>query len=162
MLLPDGWSKYLSKYLDDKWMREYGFLPSEPDLGKLQDMVASFKKVITTGKDSKVIDVIGTMKEHGISQIPVLKGNEIEGIVTESSLISYLLSESRNVNAKLSELPQLIDDNYEIAHLDTPVQHLSDYFGAGKVVLVLNNEKDIIAIVSKIDFIEHMSKILTI
>ena len=75
VLLPDGAQKYLSKIFDDKWMRENGFLDEPDPLGTVAELLRSKKQRPARHArklGENVRDVIGLMRDNGISQMPVL------------------------------------------------------------------------------------------
>src|SRR3954471_8372832 len=87
VLLPDSAQKYLSKIFDDKWMRENGFLDEPDPLGTVSQLLRSKKQrpLITAKKGDKVRDVIGLMRDNGVSQMPVLDAGarRLAGVVSE-------------------------------------------------------------------------------
>src|SRR3954449_4517265 len=70
VLLPDGAQKYLSKIFDDKWMRENGFLDEPDPLGTVAELLRAKKQrpLVRTQLGEKVRDVIGLMRDNGVSQ----------------------------------------------------------------------------------------------
>src|SRR5205807_10034270 len=91
VLLPDGASKYLSKIFDDKWMRENGFLDEPDPLGTVADLIKSkrHRELVVAHKSETIRKVIGAMKEYSISQVPVLDGKRLVGIVAEVDLLNH-------------------------------------------------------------------------
>src|SRR5262249_44504617 len=93
VLLPDSAQKYLSKIFNDDWMRENGFLDEQPGLGTVRDLLATKPaNVISAKPTDKVRDVIATLKSAGISQLPVIEGGKLRGIVAEVDLLRHLVS----------------------------------------------------------------------
>ena len=90
VLLPDGASKYLSKIFDDKWMRENGFLDEPDPLGTVAELLRHKKRrpLIIAKKGESVREVIASMRDGGVSQMPVLErdGGQLAGLVTEVDL----------------------------------------------------------------------------
>ncbi|HMY59275.1 MAG TPA: pyridoxal-phosphate dependent enzyme, partial [Pseudomonadota bacterium] len=82
VLLPDSSQKYLSKIFDDNWMRDNGFLDTEDPLGTVSDIFASRppRPAITAERTATLRQVIALLKEHGISQVPVIDRGRICGI----------------------------------------------------------------------------------
>src|SRR4029077_7064580 len=74
VLLPDGAQKYLSKIFDDHWMRENGFLDEEDPFGTVAALLRSKppRRAVTADKSGAIREVISLLKEHSISQVPVL------------------------------------------------------------------------------------------
>src|SRR5260370_23008402 len=74
VFLCDSGNKYVSKIFNDDWMRENGFLQEQPGLGTVRDILRASpeKRMVTATSQSKVREVIGTLKKLGISQLPVV------------------------------------------------------------------------------------------
>ncbi|HET6277579.1 MAG TPA: pyridoxal-phosphate dependent enzyme, partial [Candidatus Polarisedimenticolia bacterium] len=157
IILPDSGSRYLSKVYDDDWLRENSFLDDEMPFGTLGEVVArrNTKLVSAAGGDS-FKKVIRLMKKHSISQLPVLDGGRLLGIVSESDLLEALLNDPQSLDRAVADC---VDQNYVVVPPNTPVGQLAPIFAAGKVALI---EKDgaIDAVVTKIDLIDHMASLL--
>ncbi len=156
VLLPDSAVRYLTKYLDDEWMRQNGFLGPEPGLGRVSDLLAQRPKVTLQTAQAKdpVKQIIMRMKEHGISQVPVLDGTKIMGLVNERDLLQFFMTQ----NAKLEgEVGPLVDTQFTTVDTATPVATLSGLFNQNPVVLVVEN-RELKAVITKIDLIEYMAK----
>src|SRR5204862_8210121 len=90
VILPDSGVKYLSKAFNEDWLREHGLLDSAVR-GTVGDLLAwKGREVVTASPRSKVADVVQQMQARGISQVPVVEGDEAIGIVTDSDLVSAL------------------------------------------------------------------------
>src|SRR5262245_35059050 len=94
VILPDSIRNYLTKFADDRWMRQQGFLRAEWELGTIGDVVRAMGKrpVISLDVDDKVSQATELFKQHGISQMPVLDQDRLAGIITESDLLHHLVS----------------------------------------------------------------------
>lgn len=94
VILPDSGSRYLSKLYDDKWMRENGYLEPEwsgTQLGEILDAKSS-DRLITTWVTDRMTDVIASLKEHDVSQMPALYSDgTLAGLVTEVDLLNHML-----------------------------------------------------------------------
>ncbi len=157
IILPDSGSRYLSKVFDDDWLRENSFLDEESRFGTLSDVVAQRKSklVSATGSDS-FQKVIRLMKKHGISQMPVLDGDKLLGIVSESDLLEALLNDPHSVDRPVADC---LDQDYVVVPPDTPVVQLAPIFAQGKIALV-EQGGSIEAVVTKIDLIDHLAGLL--
>jgi cystathionine beta-synthase len=94
VILPDSGSRYLSKFYDDKWMRENGFLEAEWGEALLNEVLAvkSLRELITARVDDRQKDVIEQMKKYDISQVPTLNPDgTLAGLVTEVDLLKHML-----------------------------------------------------------------------
>jgi cystathionine beta-synthase len=94
VIFPDSGSRYLSKFYDDKWMREFGFLSTDFDEVTLNDLlIAKPNKalhVATLGDSMR--KVVTTMHQYSISQMPVVgTGGELVGLLEEVDLLNHML-----------------------------------------------------------------------
>ena len=154
--LPDSALRYLTKYLDDEWMRENGFLGPEPSLGTVADLLArcsGCKPIVANARDS-VAEIINNMKEHGISQLPVVADGALLGVVAEKYLLSFLLEGEAKLD---SEVGPLVQSAFASVDKRTPVATLSGLFNQGSIIVVLEGES-VAGVITKIDVIEYMAK----
>ena len=157
IILPDSGSRYLSKVYDDDWMRENSFLDEEGVYGRLADIVARRKQpLITARPQDKVQPIIAIMKTHGISQIPVLDGDRLAGIITEVDLLDALLRDPQNIDRPVIDF---VDQNYVLVPADTPISRLAAVLADGKVALVEEGGR-ITSLVTKIDLIDHVAGLM--
>jgi cystathionine beta-synthase len=154
VILPDSGSRYLSKLYDDDWMRENSFLDDEETFGRIRDLIGhQGQQLITARPGDSVKSIVQIMKKHGISQLPVLDGDRLVGIISESDLVDALLRDPENLDRPIDGL---VDQNYVVVPPETPVGRLASIFGEGKVALVQEGGK-IRGLVTKIDLIDHMA-----
>jgi cystathionine beta-synthase len=101
-LLPDGGRGYLSKIFNDDWMADYGFLESETTEPRVADVLAGkgrgLPEFVHAHPDEPVSAAIETLREYGVSQLPVMKAEppvmaaEVVGSIVERDLLDALLS----------------------------------------------------------------------
>ena len=158
VILPDSGSRYLSKVYDDDWLRENSFLDDEATYGQLKDIVERQRRhpLITADTADGVLQIISLMKKHGISQLPVMDGGRLAGIISEVDLLNALLKDPDSVDRPVGDL---VDQNYVLVPADSPVGRLAGIFTEGKVALVQEGDK-ITAVVTKIDLIDHMAGLM--
>ncbi len=95
VLIPDSGRGYLSKIFNDDWMAEYGFVTSEGvTVGDVLDTKeGEIPALVYVRPEDTVRDAILAMRKHGVSQIPVAKGEmplaaaEVSGAVSELRLM---------------------------------------------------------------------------
>jgi cystathionine beta-synthase len=155
VLLPDSAQKYLSKIFDDEWMRSNGFLDEEDPLGTVRDLVA-FKRqrpIVTTQKGATLKQVIGLLKEHGISQLPVLDQGRLSGLVSELELLNFLLKNQGKLETPIDDL---IEADYATVTPATKIRLLKNIFNDAKLVCVLEKD-DLVGVITKIDLIDYLA-----
>src|SRR5207247_9178079 len=71
-MLPDSGRSYMSKFYDDNWMLEHGFLerrapvPTVEDVLRAKHVEEEVPDLVTIGAHQKVGEAIELMHEHGI------------------------------------------------------------------------------------------------
>ena len=155
ILLPDNGSRYLSKVYNDKWMEENGFMGESSSMGTLSDLLAGrgSRELITVPASSSVSEVVGLLKLHGVSQLPVVDGDQLLGIISEKQLLERALQGER-ANVTVGTLAQ---PNYCTVNAQTDISVLTDLFRRFKVAIVLH-EGQPTDIITRIDLIDHISQ----
>jgi cystathionine beta-synthase len=156
VLLPDSAAKYLSKIYNDEWMRENGFLEEEPGLGTVRDLLKSkgLDEVITARAEDRVRDVIGRMKSHGISQVPIMKDGKLLGAVAEVDMLRYLVSGEHSLD---SPVERLVESDYATVSLETRIEGVQGLLNAARMAVVLDEAK-IVGVITKIDLIDYLAR----
>jgi len=155
ILLPDGASKYLSKIFNDEWMRQRGCLDEPDAMGTVADLLRrrGDSALITARRGDSIRRVVGLLKEHGISQLPVVDGNRVVGLVAEVDLLKHLVSQGRLDDPT----DALIESDYATVSPATCLALLQDILNDAKVVVVQDGA-DVIGIITKIDFIDFLAE----
>ena len=91
-IVPDGGRPYVSKVFNDSWMREYGYLGDEGALtvGEVIKSRGVDRPMLTVGSHDPVGRALELMREHGVSQVPVVSGEDgraFMGTVSERGLL---------------------------------------------------------------------------
>src|SRR6202034_3156419 len=89
-LVCDTGAKYLTKAFNDFWVAAQGF--SERELhGDLRDLIAkrhSEGGVVTIGPGDTLLTAYNRMRSSDISQLPVVEGARLVGLLDESDLLA--------------------------------------------------------------------------
>lgn len=157
VILPDSGSRYLSKFFNDDWMRQNRFLESDLMEATVRDLLTSkrIQKVITVGPKESMGQVVGIMKENNISQLPVLDGEQLLGLVTEFSLLDHMVHGRARPEAPIE--PLVSKEQMEVVSPDANLEALAEVFGRGNVAVVLDAEA-VSGIVTKIDLIGYLAE----
>jgi cystathionine beta-synthase len=159
VILPDSGSRYLSKFYDDQWMRENGFLSSEWGESSLGDILAAkpTQGLITTRINDRMTDVIAQMKLHDISQMPVLyPDGKLGGVVTEVGLLKHMLK-SNHTHSPEETISEVVTPTQTVFALDTPVEAVLPVIMDGQVVLVTEQDHPV-GILTKIDVLDYIAQ----
>src|SRR3954470_2237508 len=81
-ILPDSGRSYLSKFLDDNWMIEHGFLDRGTPVPRVRDLLRAktdeTPAFVTVSSHQKVAEAISVMERYSISQLPVVRDGDVE------------------------------------------------------------------------------------
>ena len=155
VLLPDGAAKYLSKGFNDEWLRENGFLEGRPGLGVVADLLGRRERIlITADANERVRDVIAAMKENSISQMPVVQGDELIGMVTEVGLLRYLASGEGSLSTAVGPLAE---GDYATVTSQTRIELVQNLLVDAGMAIVLDGKR-LVGVIAKIDLIEYLAK----
>lgn len=156
-IFPDSGTRYLSKFYNDEWMRDNGFLEEKVFLGTVKDLLKGRGPVVVAQASDRVSQVINKMKKYDISQLPVISKGRLAGIVTEVDLLKYMVVGKHRLN---DSIKSLVEANYLKASPETALSDLSQKFSAteSNVAMVLDGEEKLLGIITKIDIIDYLAK----
>jgi predicted transcriptional regulator len=109
-------------------------------------------------------EVIAKMKSSDVSQLPVVgERDQLLGVVTEVSLLSYLLSQPGSEATKIAiEDAGVIDGNVYTLNSETPIESVMSVFGTNDIALVTeqvpgSDDKRVVGILTKIDLLDFLT-----
>jgi cystathionine beta-synthase len=86
-LIADGGRAYLSKFYDDNWMLEYGFLERRAPAPTVQEVLRAKRAeepeipaLVTVASHQKIGHAIELMQRYSISQLPVVRHEPVESL----------------------------------------------------------------------------------
>ena len=86
MMFPDSGRSYLSKFYDDNWMIQYGFLerttppPAVEEVLRFRRVGHEVPDLVTIGSHEKVGAAIDVMQRYGISQLVVVRSEPVDSL----------------------------------------------------------------------------------
>jgi cystathionine beta-synthase len=155
-LICDSGNKYLSKMYNDFWMQDQGFLRG-PRVGDLRDLIArSYDKgsVVAVTPDDALGVVLGRMKLYDVSQLPVLDGDQMKGIVDESDV---LVAATRDPAAFKRPVRDFMVSRLTTVTRETPVEDLLPIFDQGMVALVMDGDR-FLGLITRMDVINALRR----
>lgn len=157
VIFPDSGSRYLSKFYDDKWMREFGFLSTEFDEITLSDLlIAKPNKalhVATLGDSMR--RVVNVMHQHSISQMPVVGNNgELVGLLEEVDLLNHMLE--KHDHSPEETIDGLVQNAGAVFPPDTALEQSMPSLTDGYALIVIENSRPV-GILTKIDVLDYVA-----
>lgn len=155
-VLPDNAARYISKYLTDEWMRDFGFLSDKPDLGLVEEILTGRpQSVVTAPSAATVGEVIALMKSHGVSQIPLLdNGSAPKHIVHELDLLRGLHQGAVTASSPVSKVASPIAG---LVYPKARIEELFHILETDHTAIVVDASK-IVGVISKIDLVDHLAR----
>ena len=155
VLLPDGVRNYMTKFVDDKWMKDNRFVGLEYMQGNVEDLLNQKPKLITCQDQTEIAEVIRLMRDRGIDQIPVLSGEKIAGFVSESIILDHLSTGEISAHDRINSV---MSRNVPTVKPQTPISVLQDLLMHEKCAFIVDENRHPIHIVTKIDLLDWMSE----
>lgn len=156
VLFPDSGSRYLSKVFNDDWMREHGFL--EPGRRATVREVAKARglpSLITASPDDPLVEVIARMRQHAISQLPVVgEDGSLIGVVSEVDLLDRMLSSDHD---RAQTISGMVNRQIVTTTPDQPLDEVLPELVTFKVLVLTDGDHKPTGILTVIDALEYLA-----
>jgi cystathionine beta-synthase len=151
----DSGAKYLSKVFSDAYLAQEGW--TRQRTGKVRDLVINPLRegaaVIVRPQDN-LRTVFARMRASDISQLPVMSGEKLVGLVDESDVLAALLSADNRTHAFDRPVSDVMTTRLETIAADAPITDLVPFFRKDYVAIVMDGGK-FLGLVTRIDLINH-------
>jgi cystathionine beta-synthase len=157
VIFPDSGSRYLSKFYDDKWMREFGFLTTEFGETTLGDLLRAKtdKQLHVAALGDSIRKVVTVMHQNGISQVPVVgQGGELVGMLEEVDLLNHMLE--KHDHSHEESIDSLVQNAGAVFPPDTSIEQTMPSLTAGYALVVVENSRPV-GILTKIDVLDYVA-----
>ena len=154
--LCDTGERYLSKLYNDEWMRENQLL--EPDRVTLGDLLAhkvasAPVTVVSAAPGQQVRQVLGLMRLHDVSLLPVLEQGKCVGSVTEYALTQRGLESSRFLDAVVGEV---MDEPFPVVESSQAVESVQKVLSKATPAVLVSEGGAISGIVTRSDMLAYL------
>lgn len=153
-VLPDHGNRYVSKFLNDDWMKLHGFSETAQELGFVEELLkGKTSKPLTADAEAPLRTVVAMMRESGVSQIPLIERGKLNAIVHESDILARLEKGTLDLNAPAMSVSSPIAG---LIYPKARIEELFHIFKTDHVAVVIDASK-VVGILSKIDLIEYLA-----
>ncbi len=152
----DTGNRYLSKVYNDHWMRDHGLLEGS-NHGDLRDLIArpmASRDAITVGHQETVANAYKRMMLYDISQLPVMDGERIVGIVDESDILLAVYNDERRFAEPVSTA---MVRELESVQFDSPIDDLLPIFNRDQVAIVMKGDR-FLGLITRVDLLNHLRR----
>ncbi len=158
VIFPDSGSRYLSKFYDNKWMRENGFLEMEFGEVTLGDLVLAKpnKSLYIASLGNSMRKVMSAMRLNAVSQMPVVgKDGMLAGTIEEVDLLNHVLESGHN-HSQDESIDGLVQNAKAVfppeSSLDEAMPMLTDGYA-----LIVAEQGRPTGILTKIDILDYVA-----
>ncbi len=156
VILPDHGTRYLGKIYNDDWMKDHGYLEKRK-FATAQDIIArqnGHGELQTVNKKTTVGEAITLMNQKGISQIPVIEGDQFVGSLTDSKVLHKLI-----MNPELKGLPVegVMDKPFRYVSMQDTLDVLSSLIDKENKALLVRDQYNRVHIITQADLLVAMS-----
>lgn len=152
----DTGNKYLSKLYNDYWMLDNGFLEREQH-GDLRDLILrpySQRDTVVLAPTDLLVTAYQRMKLYEISQLPVMDGDRIVGILDESDLLLHVYGDEDRFRDPVSTA---MVSKLEVMDVESPIEALLPVFDRGQVAIVVDGER-FLGLITRIDLLNYLRR----
>lgn len=152
----DSGNKYLSKMYNDGWMFEQGLL-EHPRQGTLIDLIVrrySEGGVATLAPGDTLLHAYRRMKLYEVSQLPVMDGETVVGILDESDLLMHVQAEPDRFKEPVSAAMVREVESIEVG---AQPSELLPIFQRDHVAIVTERGR-FLGLLTRIDFLNYLRK----
>jgi cystathionine beta-synthase len=154
--LCDTGERYLSKVYNDEWMRENQLLEADHvTLGDLLDHKGDGAPsvLVSAAPGQLVRQVLGLMKLHDVSQLPVLDKGECIGSITEYALTQRGLESSQFLDAVVGEV---MDEPFPVVESTQHVESVQKLLSKATPAVLVREGGGIQGIVTRSDMLAYL------
>ena len=155
-LVCDTGNKYISKMYNDYWMLDNGFLDRQPS-GDLRDLILrpyAQKDTVVVGPSELLVTAYNRMKLYDVSQLPVMDGDAIVGILDESDLLLHVYENEERFRDTVATA---MATRLQVLDVKSPVEALMPVFDAGHVAIVMDGAK-FLGLITRIDLLNYLRR----
>ena len=155
-LVPDTGNKYLSKMYNDYWMLDNGFLEREQH-GDLRDLILrpySQRDTVVVAPGDLLTVAYQRMKLYDVSQLPVMDGDRIVGILDESDVLLHVYGNEERFRDPVATA---MVEQLEKISVNAPVEALLPVFNRGHVAIVMDGER-FLGLITRIDLLNWLRR----
>ncbi len=151
VIIHDHGSRYVGKIFNDNWMRERGFLDAEM---RIKDLIGlkSNKEFLAVDESDTISAVIEIMKDKDLSQLPVKRGEEIVGSITEGNVLNFVFENPSLVEK--STVKDIMGEPFPIVKEDLPCSQLGNYISRQNPAVIAEDKAGDMHIITKYDLIQ--------
>jgi cystathionine beta-synthase len=163
-VLPDSGRSYLSKFLDDNWMLEHGFLERSAPTPTVRELLHSKQgetpSFVTISAHQKVAEAIGVMEQYSISQLPVVRDGEVTsladviGSLQDRALLDRVF---KNADALHEDVASAMQGPLATVEADASIDDIVTALTGGSNAVVVADRGRPAGVVTRSDLLDYLA-----
>jgi cystathionine beta-synthase len=164
-IVPDSGRSYLSKFYDDNYMREYGFLerPAAPTVGELLTVKRAEQGLpdfVVCGTEQPLSEAIDLMQRYSISQLAVVRTSpptsleDVVGSLNERGLLERVFQDPAALQQPVSAS---MGAPLEAVDVDEPVERVYADLAGGAAAVVVARDGVPEGVLTRSDLLEYLA-----
>lgn len=152
----DTGNKYLSKMYNDYWMLDNGFI-ERPQYGNLRDLILrpySQRDTVVVSPTDLLTTAYQRMKLYDVSQLPVMEGDTLAGIVDESDVLLHVYGDEARFRDPVSTAMVSKLDRLDVR---SPIEALLPVFDRGQVAIITDGDA-FLGLITRIDLLNYLRR----
>jgi cystathionine beta-synthase len=152
----DTGTRYLSKVYNDQWMNDQGLLHYK-HYNDLRDLIARrFEdgRVISVGPDDTLLTAFQRMRLTDVSQLPVLEGQKLKGVIDESDILLGMQHDPAHfhttVGSAMTTHLQTLPPAASLAQLQAELDR--------GLVAIIADESGFHGLITRVDLLNHLRR----
>ncbi|HVF62506.1 MAG TPA: pyridoxal-phosphate dependent enzyme [Casimicrobiaceae bacterium] len=154
----DTGTRYLSKVYNDQWMLDQGLMHRERK-GDLRDLISrryDEGAVVSVTRDDTLLTAFQRMRLADVSQLVVLDGDKLVGVIDESDLLLNVHADASRFRA---DVASAMTEKVQTLPPDGTLAELRDVLDRGLVAIIANGER-FYGLVTRFDLLNHLRRTL--
>jgi cystathionine beta-synthase len=163
-ILPDSGRSYMSKFYDDNWMIEHGFLERAAPAPTVRELLRAKQgetpSFVTISAHQKVSEAIAVMERYSISQLPVVRDGEMAsladviGSLQDRALLDRVF---KNANALHDDVASAMQGPLATVAADASVDEIVTALTGGTNAVVVTDAGSPVGVVTRSDLLDYLA-----
>jgi cystathionine beta-synthase len=166
-MIPDSGRNYLSKFYDDNWMLDHGFLERRAPVPTVEQVLTSKRSeepdipdLVTISSRQKVGEAIDLMQRYSISQLPVIRDGDLEsladviGSLHDRDLLDRVF---KNADALHEDVASAMQPPLAAIDADEPLDEVFSTLSGRTNAVVVAREGRPVGVLTRTDLLEFLA-----
>jgi cystathionine beta-synthase len=156
-IIPDSGTRYLSKIYNDNWMKENQFVEAQVYVRAsevVRDKVRRTDQLVAIPLGITVGEAVNLMRDHDISQVPVIEGGEVVGSMSETRILDILVA---NPQARMKPVAEYMERPFPVVSDDSSLTDVAKRMDRDTSAILVRQPGGF-DIITKSDLISFLTK----